>query len=66
VPKANRKKLDNKAKEGVFVGYSCTTSLYWILVDERVAEYWDVSFNESPTKDLMSSLEIEEEEVSFP
>jgi hypothetical protein len=48
VPKITRKKLDNKAIQGILVGYGCTTSLYRVLVgNNRVAEYRDIRFNET-------------------
>lgn len=62
VPKATRKKLDDKAIQGIFMGYRCTTSLYRIRVGNRVAEYRDVHFDETHVEDLMSGLQLEEQE----
>jgi hypothetical protein len=68
VPKATRKKLDNKAIQGIFMGYGCTTSLYRVLVgNNRVAEYRDVRFDETHTEDLLSGLKLEEQEsINLP
>ena len=67
VPKATRKKLDNKAIQGIFMGYGCTTSLYRILVGNRVAEYRDVRFDETHAEDLLSGLKLEEQEsINLP
>ena len=46
VPKALRKKLDDHARKGVFVGYGDTRTTYRVAVNGRVAVYRDVRFNE--------------------
>ena len=47
IPKAQRKKLDDHARKGVFVGYGDTRSTYRVaLENDRVAVYRDVRFNE--------------------
>ena len=46
VPKALRKKLDDHARIGVFVGYGATRTTYRVAVNGRVAVYRDVRFNE--------------------
>jgi hypothetical protein len=52
VPKANRKKLDDKAVQGRFVGYGSTPSLYRVAIGNRVSIYRDVRFEEiNPSED---------------
>jgi len=63
VLKATYKKLNNKAIQGTFVGYGCTTSLYQVLASNQVAEYQDVWFNKTYTKDLLSRLKLKEQEL---
>ena len=42
VPKALRKKLNDHARKGVFVGYGATRTTYRVAVNGRVAVYRDV------------------------
>ena len=46
VPKANRKKLDNHAVKGVFMGYGDTRNTYRIAINNTVKIYRDVCFKE--------------------
>jgi hypothetical protein len=49
------------------MGYRCTTLLYQVLVGKRVAEFRDIRFDKTYAKDLMSRLELEEEEsINLP
>ena len=48
VPKARRaNKLADRARKGVFVGYGGTSSAYLVLVDGRILQSRDVTFDES-------------------
>jgi hypothetical protein len=45
------------------MGYRCTTLLYQVLVSKRVAKFRDIQFDKTYAKDLMSRLELKEEEL---
>lgn len=47
VPKATRKKLDNHAEKGTFVGYAETRNIYRVAVNGKVSVYRDVRFREN-------------------
>ena len=47
VPKATRKKLDNHAVKGTFVGYAETRNTYRVAVNGKVSVYRDVRFREN-------------------
>jgi transposase InsO family protein len=47
IPKQLRKKLDDHAKKGVFVGYGDTQNTYRVAVGDRVSTYRDIRFNET-------------------
>lgn len=68
VPKEKRRKLDKKAKKGVFVGYSEDSKAYrvWIPEERKIEIARDIVFRESvPNPDVLvnSSCENEEEYV---
>jgi Reverse transcriptase (RNA-dependent DNA polymerase) len=63
IPKADRKKLDPNAKDGIFVGYGCTASLYRVAIGKRVSEYRDISWNEMPKKETKTGLELEDSDL---
>jgi hypothetical protein len=65
LPKDTRRKLDNKAEKGRFVGYGNTSSLYRILRGNKVTIHRDVIFNEV-IKPPLAPLEIvDDEDVEF-
>lgn len=47
-PKQIRRKMQPRAKRGIFLGYGINQSGYRVLIDGRVSTYRDVRFDESP------------------
>ena len=63
VPKQLRKKLEDKAKKGIFMGYGDTRSTYRVAVNGKVSVYRDVIFNEN---DVPRALLPAPKSVHFP
>lgn len=55
VPKIARKKLDNHAIKGKFVGYAQTRNTYRVAVNGKVSVYRDVRFRETPIRMVQMS-----------
>lgn len=54
-PKQQRRKLDDKARKGVFVGYAPASKAYRVLVDNTIVTSRDVTFDEAvPVEDYFS------------
>jgi len=74
IPHGLRKKLDPKARKGIFVGYGGTSSLYRVAIGKKVSIFRDVRFNEDALLEPPISIEklrildteIEPETVLIP
>lgn len=69
-PKQIRRKMQPRAKQGIFLGYGINQSGYRVSIDGKVGSYRDVTFDEthgpkdSPPADGAYDPVIEEEEVT--
>ena len=65
-PRQRRKKLDNKAQKGIFVGYATDSKAYRVLVDGKIIESRDVTFDEAAEAPSSSNSHADAGEPPMP